>query len=322
MIDEAIYLLVIGVALLIVELLYFKLAKHFGIVDRPSARGSSTRVTLRGGGIIFYLGVVAYLLTGRSMYYIWFFLGLTAIAIVSFIDDLHSLKPKLRLLVHFLAMVFLFVQLGLFTVSSWLWLPVAFIVCAGVVNIFNFMDGINGITGGYALVGLGFLLYVDYAVQPFADAVFIKIMIVAVLIFCFFNFRTKAKCFAGDVGSVSIAFVLLFLVGKLVITTHDFSWFIVMIVYGVDGFLTIVHRIIMHEDLTKPHRNHAYQIMANELGMPHVSVSLIYMALQSVACAVYIVFPGYITLVAFTILYSIAYVLFMKKYFYLHRKNM
>ena len=171
-------------------------------------------------------------------------------------------------------------------------------------------------------MGLGFLLYVDYAVQPFADAVFIKIMIVAVLIFCFFNFRTKAKCFAGDVGSVSIAFVLLFLVGKLVITTHDFSWFIVMIVYGVDGCLTIVHRIIMHEDLTKPHRNHAYQIMANELGMPHVSVSLIYMALQSVACAVYIVFPGYITLVAFTILYSIAYVLFMKKYFYLHRKNM
>ena len=163
---------------------------------------------------------------------------------MSFIDDLHSLKPKLRLLVHFLAMVFLFVQLGLFTVSSWLWLPVAFIVCAGVVNIFNFMDGINGITGGYALVGLGFLLYVDYAVQPFADAVFIKIMIVAVLIFCFFNFRTKAKCFAGDVGSVSIAFVLLFLVGKLVITTHDFSWFIVMIVYGVDGCLTIVHRII------------------------------------------------------------------------------
>lgn len=318
MMTEMLHYLLIFVVLLVAELIYFRIADHYNIVDRPSERGSSTRVTLRGGGIIFYLGALAYAIAYRPSF--WpFFLGLTAVAAVSFIDDIHSLPPKVRLSVHFAALLLLFYQLGLFTTDFWIWLPVALIVCAGVINIFNFMDGINGITGGYALVILAFLLYVDLDEVSFEDPAFLIVMMLAVLVFCIFNFRKKAKCFAGDVGSVAIAFILLYFLGLLIIKTKDFSWIVCMVVYGVDGVLTIIHRIMMHEKLTHPHRNHAYQIMANELSMPHTLVSLLYMALQALACVVYLLYPGYLTCLLFIIIYSVVYVIFMRKYFHLHK---
>ena len=104
----------------------------------------------------------------------------------------------------------------------------------------------------------------------------------SVLVFCFFNFRKKAKCFAGDVGSVSIAFIILFLMGRLIIKTEDSSWIVLLCVYGVDSVLTIVHRLMLHENIGLPHRKHLYQIMANELKVPHVVVSSIYMVVQAV----------------------------------------
>ena len=81
---------------------------------------------------------------------------------------------------------------------------------------------------------------------------------------------------------MSIAFILLFLIGKLIIQTEDFSWIILLVVYGVDSVLTIIHRLMLHENIGLPHRKHMYQLMANELKIPHVVVSLIYMAVQSV----------------------------------------
>ena len=135
------------------------------------------------------------------------------------------------------------------------------------------MDGINGITGGYSLVILAALAYVNKEVVTFVEADFIYTVICSVLVFCFFNFRKKAKCFAGDVGSVSIAFILLFLIGRLIIETEDFSWIVLLSVYGVDSVLTIIHRLMLHENIGLPHRKHLYQIMANELKIPHVMVS-------------------------------------------------
>ena len=127
------------------------------------------------------------------------------------------------------------------------------------------MDGINGITGGYSLVILAALAYINKEVVTFVEADFIYTVICSVLVFCFFNFRKRAKCFAGDVGSVSIAFILLFLIGRLIIRTGDFSWIVLLSVYGVDSVLTIIHRLMLHENIGLPHRKHLYQIMANEL---------------------------------------------------------
>lgn len=183
------------------------------------------------------------------------------------------------------------------------------------------MDGINGITGGYSLIVLLALALVNMQMVHFVEGYLIYTMLCAVLVFNFFNFRKRAKCFAGDVGSVSIAFVVLFLIGKLIIRTGDFSWIVLLAVYGVDSVLTIIHRLMLHENIGLPHRKHLYQLMANELKIPHVVVSLIYMMSQAVIIVGYLLIPGngYCYLMGAIIVLSVVYVLFMKKYFHLHQ---
>lgn len=272
------YYLIILVLLFLAELFYFKVADKYNIIDKPNERSSHTRITLRGGGVIFYFGALVYFLTS-GFEYPWFMLALTFVAIISFIDDIRSTSQKLRLVFHFSAMALMFYQWGLFSLSWW-WIIIALIICIGIINAYNFMDGINGITGGYSLVVLLSLAYINEEVTPFVEQDLIYTVIMSVLVFCFFNFRKKARCFAGDVGSVSIAFILLFLLGKLIIQTGDFSWIILLSVYGVDSVLTIFHRLMLHENIGLPHRKHLYQLMANELRIPHVAVSVIYMVLQ------------------------------------------
>ena len=269
------YYLIILVLLFLAELFYFKIADKCNIIDKPNERSSHTRITLRGGGIIFYFGALAYFLTNHWEYP-WFILALTLITFISFVDDIRSISQSLRLMLHFTAMVLMFYQWGLFTLPWW-WIIVALIVCTGIINAYNFMDGINGITGGYSLVILAALAYINTEITQFVEPALIYTVLCSVLVFCFFNFRKKAKCFAGDVGSVSIAFILLFLIGKLILKTEDFSWIILLSVYGVDSVLTIVHRLMLHENIGLPHRKHMYQLMANELKIPHVAVSLVYM---------------------------------------------
>ncbi len=307
-------------ALVVIELLYFKIADKYNIIDRPNERSSHTRITLRGGGIIFYFGALAYFLTNQFEYP-WFMLALTLVAFISFVDDVKSVKQGIRLLFHFSAMALMFGQWGLFSLG-WGWLLLALVVCTGIINAYNFMDGINGITGGYSLVVLAALAYVDEVLVPFVEADLIYTVMMAVVVFCFFNFRRKARCFAGDVGSVSIAFILLFLLGKLVIETGDLSWIVLLVVYGVDSVLTIIHRLMLHENIGLPHRKHLYQLMANELKIPHVMVSLIYMAVQGAIIIGYLLCPsdgGYWYLLVIIILLSAVYVWFMKRFFKLHK---
>nr|WP_278577591.1 glycosyltransferase family 4 protein [Bacteroides intestinalis] len=315
------YYLIILVLLFTAELFYFKIADKCNIIDKPNERSSHSRITLRGGGIIFYFGVLAYFVS-NEWEYPWFMLALTLITFISFVDDIRSTSQGLRLVFHFSAMALLFYQWGLFSLSWW-WLVIALIVCTGIINAYNFMDGINGITGGYSLVVLGGLAYINASIVPFVEPVFIYTVLCGVLVFCFFNFRKKAKCFAGDVGSVSIAFILLFLIGKLIIQTGDFSWIILLSVYGVDSVLTIIHRLMLHENIGLPHRKHMYQLMANELKMPHVVVSGIYMAVQVIVIMGYMYFlnHGYIYLSCTILLLSVIYIWFMKKYFGLHISN-
>ena len=313
------YYLVILVLLFLAELFYFKLADKCNIIDKPNERSSHSRITLRGGGIIFYFGALAYFLSNHWEYP-WFMLALTLITFISFVDDIRSTSQGLRLVFHFTAMALMFYQWGLFSLSWW-WIIIALIICTGIINAYNFMDGINGITGGYSLVILGALAYINSEITTFVEPVLINTVLCSVLVFCFFNFRKKAKCFAGDVGSVSIAFVLLFLIGKLIIKTEDFSWIILLSVYGVDSVLTIIHRLMLHENIGLPHRKHMYQLMANELKMPHVVVALIYMVAQAVIVMGYISWQsyGYTFLLCMVLLLGVVYICFMKKYFALHQ---
>ena len=312
------YYIIILVLLFVAELFYFRVADKFNIIDKPNERSSHSRITLRGGGIIFYFGALAYFLSNHWEYP-WFMLALTLITFISFVDDVRSTSQGLRLVFHFTAMALMFYQWGLFSLSWW-WIIIALIICTGIINAYNFMDGINGITGGYSLVILGALAYINSEITTFVEPVLINTVLCSVLVFCFFNFRKKAKCFAGDVGSVSIAFILLFLIGKLIIKTEDFSWIILLSVYGVDSVLTIIHRLMLHENIGLPHRKHMYQLMANELKIPHVGVSLIYMGAQALVILGYFCFVryGYWYLLGIIVLLSGIYVLFTRRYFHLH----
>ena len=326
-----VYVIVL-VLLILAELFYFKLADKFNIIDKPNERSSHSSIVLRGGGIIFSLSMVvwAVLMAVQGewsvvMGYLPFLCGLLLVSGVSFWDDVQSLPDSVRLVVQFVAMGLMFWSMGILHWNMWWVVLIALIVCVGATNVINFMDGINGITAGYSLAVLVPLVLVNDCLG-FMDNSFLIVAILGVLVFCIFNFRPKgkAKCFAGDVGSIGMAFIMLFAIGKLIVQTGDVTYLIFLLVYGVDGCLTICHRIMLHENLGEAHRKHAYQLMANELKIGHVKVSLLYMAMQLVVSLGFIylcpdtVLAHWMYLLGAVVVLAVAYVLFKKKYYYLH----
>lgn len=332
--------LIITAILLVVELVYFRIADKCNIIDKPNERSSHKTIVLRGGGIIYMLGMWLYAaFFGLEM---WpFLLGLTLVAGISFVDDIRSLPDSVRLVFQFAAMALMFHCWGILNWESWWIVILGLILCVGITNAYNFMDGINGINGGYtfavliplALVnGLGRLgslsgLSSLSSVEGFVDERLLIVAMLANLVFCFFNYRPKgkAKCFAGDVGSVGAAFIVIFALGKLILSTGDFTYIVFLVVYGVDTVLTIIHRIILHENLGEAHRKHAFQLMANELGMEHTVVSAIYTVLQLAISVVMLLIPntpawhwGYF--ICICILLACGYLLFMRKYYHLHEE--
>ncbi|MCH5219368.1 MAG: glycosyltransferase family 4 protein [Muribaculaceae bacterium] len=311
---------IILVLLFLLEIAYFLVADRFNIIDKPNLRSSHTSVTLRGGGIVFLLGAwLCAMFFGMT--YPWFLLGLSLISLISFIDDIHSLPDSLRLVIQFVAMGLMFYQFGILNLNDWWMVIIALIVSVGIINAYNFMDGINGITGGYSIAVLVPLLYLNSKFD-FISQSFLYVTGLSLLVFCFFNFRKKAKCFAGDVGSISIAFILLFALGRLILQTGDLSYLCLLAVYGADAILTICHRIQLHENLGEAHRKHAYQIMANELKIPHVTVSSFYMVLQLIISAGLVFLPinHYLYLGIVILVLVIAYILFMKRNYVLHEQ--
>lgn len=312
--------IIIIILLFIAELGYFHIANKCNIIDKPNGRSSHSTIVLRGGGIIFLIGVWVW-----SMFFgfqcPWFLLGLTMLGGISFADDIHSVSNKFRLIVHFVAMTLMFYQWGILLPEYWWVVIIALIVCTGIINAYNFMDGINGITGGYSLAVLIPLLLLNMQ-DEYTDNNFIIVVLLSVLVFCLFNFRTRAKCFAGDVGSVSIAFILLYFLGSYILQSGNYWAVLLLMVYGVDSVLTICHRIMLHENIGQPHRKHAYQLMANELHIKHVAVSTIYMVVQLVISlgAIYLPVNKYLYLVVVLVLLCVAYVLFKKKYYHLHEE--
>ena len=345
--------LIITILLVAFELCYFKFADRFNIIDKPNERSSHSKIVLRGGGVIFTISVVIWaiwqmmegfkLKSPDGLSYGLFIVGLLMEAVVSFWDDVHSLPDSVRLVVQFVATALMLYPLiaGCEAMAGLPWYCMvligitALVVFVGATDVINFMDGINGITAGYSLSVLIPLLLVNsmpsqagHEQTTFIEPSLLVVVTLAVLVFAFFNFRPrgKAKCFAGDVGSIGMAFILLYAIGRLMAMTGDITWLIFLVVYGVDGVMTILHRVMLHENLGEAHRKHAYQLMANELGMSHVVVSLVYMAMQLVISLVMVylipetALAHWIYLVAVIAVLAVAYVLFMRKYYHLHEE--
>jgi UDP-N-acetylmuramyl pentapeptide phosphotransferase/UDP-N-acetylglucosamine-1-phosphate transferase len=287
------YLLVF-IALFILIQIYFKIADKYNIIDKPNHRSAHAQITLRGGGIIFPIAFIIFCLFNfkEAMETYWSFgFGLVAICLVSFMDDVKNLSGKIRISVHFISVVLLLYFTKTFSLFPlWTW-PVFFIMTIGTLNAYNFMDGINGMTAAYTLVTLLTLLYINHDIVLFTQENFIVYAILASLVFLFFNFRKKAKCFAGDVGSMGIGFWIIALITLLIMKTHDYKYILLFSVYGIEVVLTIIERLYLRENIFEAHRRHLYQLLANEKKVPHLVISSIY-AIAQLLINVFLIFSN------------------------------
>lgn len=296
--------IIITILLFALELIYFRVADKYNIIDKPNHRSSHTQITLRGGGIIFpfafllFLGWIFYEFSVNSNFsytifpktYAIFGIGLLSLSAISFLDDIVDLSSKIRLAFHFLAVTLLIYFLGLFSIDKIWIIPIVYILVIGILNAYNFMDGINGITGIYTLVALVTFWFVNNSIIHFVDDNFIMYPIIASLVFLFFNFRKRAKCFAGDVGSMSIAIWFLALLGLAIIKTEHYQYLLFLLVYGLEVVFTIIQRIKLKENIFEAHRHHLYQLLANQMKWSHLTVSALYGFLQIIINAAIIYF--------------------------------
>ena len=320
-----IYLILFAVFFLLINV-YFKIAARFNIIDKPNARSSHSAITIRGGGIIFINGALAYFILSEFQFP-WFIAGLLLISCISLVDDIKTVSRNLRLIVQFAAVLLLFYQLNLFSFPWWIWI-ITLVITIGIINAYNFMDGINGITGGYSLGVLTSLWLANNYRFAFVDNQFIYFTGIALLVFNVYNFRTKARCFAGDVGSVSIAFILIFLLAKLILSSGNIMYLFFLTLYGIDSVLTIIHRLYLKENIFEPHRKHFYQVLANEAKILHINISAGYTILQTLI-NVLIVFmidsfsmaTQWIAIFLLVIILSAVYIVFKRKYYCFAEKS-
>ena len=261
---------------ILIEVIYLKIARQVGLIDVPNHRSSHLNSTVRGGGVIFPIAFLLSYFTSTN-HFTLLLIAVLMLSTISLLDDKYSLPSRLRFIVQFIASVFLILQLEL-PLIHWAF-PIVLFVLVGGVNAFNFMDGINGITALYSIVTLSSLWVVNTQVS-FIEANYILFPLMSVLAFSLFNVRKRALCFAGDVGSISIAAIILFLLFKLVIHTQDYFYLLLLLVYALDSGVTILKRKFRGENIFNPHREHLYQQLVHKKGWAHLHVSLLFEIIQ------------------------------------------
>lgn len=288
--------IIVLVILSLIMLLYFKVAGKYKILDKPNHRSAHSDITIRGGGIVIPVAFLLFFVSltwgklinlpledaAQTQNFLIFGLGLLVICAISFVDDILDLSRKSRLVFHFIAVTLLLIFLNAFGTLPIYWIPVFYILIIGILNAYNFMDGINGITGLYSLIILGSLLFINQNEVEFTSTHFIIYPILACVVFLFFNFRKKARCFMGDIGSLGIAFWIIALIGLLMMKTGELKWILFLCIYGIEVVFTIIERLKLKENIFEAHRRHLYQLFVNEKNVSHLAVSSVYSAAQLV----------------------------------------
>ncbi|MEQ9285426.1 MAG: glycosyltransferase family 4 protein [Cyclobacteriaceae bacterium] len=253
---------------------YFFVAEKFNIIDKPNHRSSHKEITIRGGGILFYLAYFFYELFLSQEFSAFLFSGITLLAIVSFIDDLKGLPSKVRFPVQILSIALVLIDLNVFSYPFWIIVLIMFIA-TGFLNAYNFMDGINGITALYSLAVLGSIHTYQVILGSDSSQMF-QPLYASLLVFGFYNVRKKAKCFSGDIGSITVGALIIYLLTSLTIKTETYESILFVSVYLVDSGFTILIRLLKKENIFEAHRSHLYQVLVNEKGYSHLSVSTFY----------------------------------------------
>lgn len=267
----------------IASIIYFKFAKLHGIVDEPNSRSAHSEATIRGGGIIFLISLLLYYILFNETPRQFFITPLILVSVVSFIDDVKSLPAWVRLLVHIIAMTMLFYDLEVLAKIDYLSIlivSILFVLCIGFLNIYNFMDGINGISFLNAIVTFGTLVVINETYQPFIESSFLIAMLVSLFVFGFFNFRQKAIFFAGDIGSIILGIIIIYATLKLFLASSNPLVFLLLGVYSIDGGLTMIIRLFNGDNISKPHKNHMYQRLIGLFNYSHIKISIGYFIAQ------------------------------------------
>ncbi|WP_313154703.1 UDP-GlcNAc--UDP-phosphate GlcNAc-1-phosphate transferase [Sphingobacterium multivorum] len=306
------------VFLFIAIIFYLKIANKFNIIDKPNDRSSHSMITIRGAGIIFYVASVTYFITS-DFQYPWFFLGLTLLTYISFLDDIRGVNPPARLSVHLVSVLLMAYEFGIFN-FPWYFLVLSFVFIVGVINAYNFMDGINGMTAFCTLIMGGLLAYVNTKVN-YIEQDFLIYTLLGVVVFGFFNFRKKAVCFAGDVGPAVLSFMLVFALGKLILKTGDFTYILFLGVYGIEIGWSVARRVYQGHHIFEPHRTFLLHMLSNEVGYNSLLVSLGYGLFQLIlgASVIYIVQFGAMAQWSFAIITlsgMSAFYLLLKQYIF------
>lgn len=292
---------------------YFKIADKFNIIDKPNKRSSHTQFTIRGAGLVFPIIIFATLVFNiftkdvglyliKESIQIW--IALLVLSVISFYDDVKSLSPKFRMLIQTIV-----VASVVFSSDILIWQSLmAVILIIGVINAYNFMDGINGITALYSLVAvITALIMLELDYQLVIGSEIWWALGAALVVFSFYNVRKRARCFSGDVGAVSVAFILSYWIYGLVIANDNLIYVLFLGVYGLDSVATIALRLYRKENILEAHRSHLYQLLANEKGWSHVKVSSIYALTQAVLNGL-ILYNSFLALVFFLLL-TVGYIL-------------
>ncbi|MEP4375943.1 MAG: glycosyltransferase family 4 protein [Algoriphagus sp.] len=301
-------------------LIYHRLALKFNIVDKPNHRSSHIHTTVRGGGILFPLAVVFWWMA-YDFPNTWMVIGILWVSAISLLDDVYTISSKIRFGIQFVALSMAFYDLDVFSQIPWMLLPFFYFIALAVLNGINFMDGINGITGLYGLVFLGSILAVN-AYSGIFDEFLIRYEILAICVFLIFNLRKKALMFAGDIGSIALAYLMIYMLVQWYLESGSWTVILFLLIYGVDAAITIFDRIRKGEKISEPHRTHLYQILANQGNKPHVNIALVYALLQLVINFAFFIYPkstpspllGFGLIVGVGLLYIGLKVFFFKKY--------
>lgn len=307
--------------LLLLALIYHRLALKFKIIDNPNHRSSHRHATVRGGGILFPIAVVFWWMA-YDFDHTWMVIGIVWISAISLLDDIYTLSSKIRFGIQFIALSMAFYDLGVFEQINWIGLPLLYFIALGIINAINFMDGINGITGLYGIVFLGSILAVN-AYTPIFDQHLIRYEILAICVFLIFNLRKKALMFAGDIGSISLAYLMIYLLVQWYLVSGSWTIILFLLIYGADVFLTMAQRLKNKENVLEPHRLHLYQLFVNQGKMYHVNVALVYALLQLAVNFIFFIYPKSIpsTVMGIAIIAGVGVIYISLKYFVMKKHS-
>jgi UDP-GlcNAc:undecaprenyl-phosphate GlcNAc-1-phosphate transferase len=277
---EAAYraLLALVAAAVLVPLILPLLRRH-GVVDVPCARSSHTTTVPRGAGVAVMLALVlaAALPIGAptDRAFVVVVLGVAVVyALLGFADDLRGLDPGFRLVAQLVLGVALALPLVQLVGRGWEWVPLGAIAATAYVNVTNFMDGVNGMTGLYGIVaGTAFALMGGYSGMPWLVVVG-ACLAGACLGFLPYN-AVRAKVFLGDVGSYGLGAIVAGLSGGGFLAGLPTEAALgPLVIYLADTGSTLVRRLSRGENWREPHRSHIYQRLT-DVGFSHLQVAFL-----------------------------------------------